>query len=174
MIEVIALFISAGSSLISAAALAFAAYTYRINRNQLNFAVIANCTDRFQRIMARMKANDEAEKSKAIKQYVDLCNEEMFYFKNGFLPPEIADEWLDGMIYYLPHIVDGANVNPNEVAHQIDLPELSDEYPRVYGALQFDEEFRLNRAPTRLQLVSRVKANVRKSVGVPDVPLLKA
>jgi hypothetical protein len=34
---------------------------------------------------------------------VDLCNEELFYFVEGYLPQEVIREWLTGMVLYLPH-----------------------------------------------------------------------
>ena len=35
-------------------------------------------------------------------EYIDLVNEELFYFQNGFLPRVVAEEWLDGMIDMIP------------------------------------------------------------------------
>lgn len=171
MIEIIALFIGASSALISAAALGYVIHTFRINRNQLNFAVIINCTERFQRIMGLMKSDDEAARQKAIKRYIDLCNEELFYFKNKFIPDEVADEWIDGMIYYLPHIVHGVNVNNNDVANLINLEDLKNEYPRAFSALQFSNLYHDYPIPTRPQLIFHLKANIAKTAAIPDIPL---
>ena len=64
--------------------------------------------------MPKLKSQDKNERQEAIKQYIDLCNEELFYFKHGYLPEEIVNEWLDGMIYYLPHFDGEKNVNNDE------------------------------------------------------------
>jgi hypothetical protein len=72
-LELIIGFVGAGS-------LAIAAYSYYLGKKQLNFAVIINCTERFQKIISQLDSNDPTEKEKAIGLYIDLCNEELFYW----------------------------------------------------------------------------------------------
>ncbi len=172
MTETIALIIGGISSFVSAAALVFAAYTFKVNKSQLNFAVIVNCTERFQKIMPGIKSDDAAVKQRAIKQYIDLCNEELFYFKNGFLPQEVVDEWLDGMIYYLPHYVSEQSFrNKHEISELIAKENLSQEYPRVFSAFQFTDLYREHPKPTRPQLIFNVKKNLTKTAAIPNLPL---
>ena len=88
----------------NAGGLAFfvAALTYLIHRNSLNFTMIMSCNQRFQDIMGDLEDRDKTKKQRAKTRYVDLCNEQLFYFKNGYLPREVIEEWLESMIDYLP------------------------------------------------------------------------
>lgn len=89
----------------------------QLSRKQLNFAAIISCTEPFQTIISELKSSNTSVEMGAVKRYVDLCNEELFYFKHNYLPNEIVDEWLEGMIYYLPHLTeDGQNLKKMTVA----------------------------------------------------------
>jgi hypothetical protein len=155
LIEVIVWIVGAGS-------LAFAAYTYYLSKKQLNFAVIISCTERFQRIMAQLKSADEEERKRAVKQYVDLCHEELFYFRHKYLPDEIVDEWLDGMIYYLPHFVgdDNKNRNPDYLREIEDL-NLSEEYPKLKEVFSVEKPYDVTDKNQRKELVRVVKRKLK-------------
>jgi hypothetical protein len=43
-----------------------------------------------------------ADQQGVVRQYLDLCNEELFYFQNRYLPTEVEVEWLDGMLEFIP------------------------------------------------------------------------
>lgn len=43
-------------------------------------------------------------KSENRLKYLDLINEQTFYFRHGYIPFDVAIEWLDGMLEYLPMI----------------------------------------------------------------------
>ena len=155
LIEVIAWIVGATS-------LAFAAYTYRLNKNQFNFAVITSCTERFQRIMVQLKSSNGDERLRAIKQYIDLCNEEMFYFKSKYLPEEVINEWIDGMVFYLPHFIEGHNVNPSsDYIPEIIEPKLLEDYPRIRQAYNVNKVYNLTSESERAELVQTVKRNLR-------------
>ncbi len=111
-----------------------AAITLLVHRNQLNFQIIASCTDRFQRIMSDLESEDQATRERAEKRYVDLCNEQLFYFRNGYLPRDVMEEWLGGMIDYLPLFDDvtGRVVHPERPP--IVEPGLLEDYPRIKEA----------------------------------------
>ena len=148
--------------IVGAASLAFSAYTYRLNKSQFNFAVITSCTERFQRIMTALKSSDGDERLRAIKQYIDLCNEELFYFKNKYLPQEVIDEWIDGMIFYLPHFKDGENVNPSsDYIPEIIESNLLEDYPRIRRAFIVKKEYDLTSESERAELVRAVKKNLK-------------
>ena len=154
-IEVLVWIVGAGS-------LAFAAYTYYLSKKQLNFAVIISCTERFQRIMAQLKSTDEEERTRAVKQYVDLCHEELFYFRHKYLPDEIIDEWLDGMIYYLPHYVGDNNENQNpDYLREIEDLNLSEEYPKLKEVLSVKQAYNVTDKTQRKELVRAVKRNLK-------------
>ncbi|KGO79691.1 hypothetical protein Q763_12635 [Flavobacterium beibuense F44-8] len=40
-------------------------------------------------------------------EYIDLVNEEFFYFEKEYLPIDVCIEWIDGMIDYLPFYNEG-------------------------------------------------------------------
>jgi hypothetical protein len=148
--------------IVGAASLAFAAYTYRLNKNQLDFAVITSCTERFQRITTALKSSNGDEKLREIKQYIDLCNEELFYFKNGYLPQEVIDEWIDGMVFYLPHFKDGENINPSsDYISEIIQLNLLEDYPRIRRAFIVKKKYDLTSESERAELVRVVKRNLK-------------
>jgi hypothetical protein len=70
----------------------------KINRKQLYLATISRCTERFVNFGDLHNTINE----KDIHNYIELVNEELFYFQYKYLPKEIAYEWLDGMLDYLP------------------------------------------------------------------------
>lgn len=148
--------------LVGAGSLALAAYSYYLSRKQLSFAVIVSCTERFQKIMPNLKSPDDKIRKNAIKQYVDLCHEELFYFKHGYLHDEIIQEWIDGMIFYLPHFKDGENVNRDECC----LKELADgdflhDYQRIRQSFAVTREYDLLNSNDRRELVEIVKSSLR-------------
>ena len=145
-------------------ALFYAAHSYKTSKKQLNFAVIVSCTERFQKIMAKLKSKKEEERQEAIKQYIDLCNEELFYFKHGYLPEEIVDEWLEGMIYYLPHFDGEKNLNKDEdCLIEIIENDWLHEYPRIKETFLITIEFNLVEYEQRQELIKIVKANLKKT-----------
>jgi hypothetical protein len=155
-IEVIAWIIGAGS-------LAFTAYTYYLNKKQLSFSVIISCTERFQAIMATLKSSAGEGRLSAIKQYVDLCNEELFYFKNKYLPDEVVDEWLDGMVYYLPHFNGNEDVNQNpDCLKEISKENLLADYPRVKDAFTVNAVYKVESKSERRRLIERIKKNLKR------------
>jgi hypothetical protein len=148
--------------IVGASSLAFAAYTYYLSKKQLNFAVIISCTERFQIIMAQLKSTNDEERKRAVKQYVDLCHEELFYFRHNYLPDEIIDEWLDGMLYYLPHFVKGNNENRNpDYLKEINDLNLSEEYPKLEEVLRVNQPYDVTKPEQRKELVRIVKSNLR-------------
>ncbi len=91
------------AQIVGVVVLLYVAYSYLLQRKQLNFDVMTSCTARFQDILPLLRSEVQEERDKGEEQYVDLCNEQLFYFANGYLPPEVIEEWLDGMVLYLPH-----------------------------------------------------------------------
>ncbi len=164
--------------LIGAFSLIYASYSYKTSQKQLNFAVIVSCTERFQKIMPQLKSKDEGEKQRAIKAYVDLCNEELFYFKHNYLPEEIVNEWIDGMIYYLPHFRNGKNINNSEYClEEIDAAML-EEYPQIKKVFEIDEDFEYENftfkdSQQRTKLVQNIKSNLKDKKLIELIPASK-
>ena len=140
-----------------------AALTYLVHRNQLNFDVITTCTERFQRIMTRMESHNKGERDKAKKEYVDLCNEQLFYFRRKYLPDEVVEEWLDGMIDYIPQLNTSCDIHPESPARKIE-PHLLKEYPRVRKAFTVVEPYELDRndeADERQVFIKHIRKQTR-------------
>ncbi len=136
--------------------------TYNITRSQFSFSVMISCIDRFQAIMADMNSSNLDVKLQAIKKYVDLCNEELFYFKNGYLPEEVTDEWIEGMMIFLPWF-DSEEKNLNESAiREIVTQDLLKNYPRMKAAFRVNRLYDMNIFGERMALVLRIKQNLKR------------
>ncbi|MDX6271186.1 MAG: hypothetical protein QOD28_2409 [Acidobacteriota bacterium] len=134
----------------------------RLNKNQFSFAVITTCKERYQALLPLIKAKDIEERHQALSKFVDLCSDMLFYVKSGYVPEEIADEWIGSMMYHLPHIdLEGNNLNPGKVAVEIAELGLLNEYPRIRKAFRISETFDLSNEMTRVGLIVRVKANIQ-------------
>ena len=144
-------------------ALLVAAFAFLVSKNQLNFGVITSCNDRFQRIVPWMESRDRRERRQGERQYVDLCNEQLFYFRNNYLPREVVEEWLDGMIEYLPQLDQDRKPyeDPNRT-RMID-PVWLEDYPRIVQAFSVDHFYDLENPEQRLLLIRRIRKNLRKA-----------
>jgi hypothetical protein len=137
-----------------------AAGTYLIHRNQLNFNMIMNCNQRFQEIMVDLEGEDEPKARRAKKRYVDLCNEQIFYFGNGYLPREVIEEWLESMIDYLPLF--------DEVTGEVLLgrsgvvePKLLEDYPTIKRVFTVNGSHDLTSRDQRMVLVRQIGKRVK-------------
>lgn len=81
-----------------------------INRKQLHLATIKRCIDEF-RLLTSPNNNNYSDADAA--KYVDLVNEELFYFQHHYIPKVIAYEWIDGMLDYLPLFDKNENILNN-------------------------------------------------------------
>lgn len=154
--------------LVGAGSLIYAAHSYKTSQKQLNFAVIVSCTERFQKIMPQLKSENAGERQCAIKAYIDLCNEELFYFKHKYLPEEIVEEWIDGMVYYLPQFegkfdaeeLEQETKNNQELPEQIAEQKLLAEYPRIKEAFTVGRYYDVSKKSERMELINRIKLNL--------------
>jgi hypothetical protein len=69
----------------------------RINRKQLSLSTISYCLEKFGKLDFHWDTSEST-----VKAYIDLVSEEVFFFQYKYLPTEIAYEWLDGMLDYIP------------------------------------------------------------------------
>lgn len=72
---------------------------FRRNSKKTQFEIISSCVQRFHNIA--IKLGDKSDDYDIIA-YLELVNEELFYFENKMLPYLVAEEWISGMIDYLP------------------------------------------------------------------------
>jgi hypothetical protein len=157
VLEIIAWFVGA-------IAIAYAARAYQLSRNQFGFAVMASCVDRYQKIITQLKYGRDQDKVIALGQYIDLCNEELFYFEKEYLPGAVIDEWLEGMINYLPYFnAKGDNLNPGCLPEIIEQNLLVD-YPRIKRTFTVPRDYDLSKEIEGKELIAQLKKNLyRKS-----------
>lgn len=148
--------------LVAALALITAILTYLAHRNQLRFDVITNCVERFQKIVPNMESADAQEAKRAKRQYVDLCNEQLFYFGEKYLPDEVVEEWLDGMIDYLPQLDGEGKAHLKSWRNGMTEPKMLKGYPRIEDAFTVDEPCDLGSRGERDELIEHLRGKVQK------------
>ena len=114
--------------------------------------------------------------------YLELTNEELFYFQHDYLPLEIAKEWIDGMIDFLP-ITNSKSEIINEhhcIKYFVDhREEMFRGYPRIKHAFDLEsgyvydvnllydssKELRKARITERKKLINEVLSNIKSFDG---------
>jgi hypothetical protein len=71
-----------------------------LGKKVLNLNVMEHCVHRFTDLLPNL--NDPSINDTILKSYVDLSNEELFYISKKYLTEEVALEWIDGMIDFIP------------------------------------------------------------------------
>ncbi|MBS1640668.1 MAG: hypothetical protein JSR12_11495 [Bacteroidetes bacterium] len=161
------------AQILTAISLIYGAVQITINRKQLFSNTISRCLNEFQKINISVDCIDTL----TIKKYIDLVGEELFYFQNHYIPKNVAKEWLDGMLDFLP-ITDSKEVVLNKDHCIIYLGEnrsqLLKNYPRIKSAFTLSNEYdielmyddSLKSADLRLQIrkniVEEIYENVRR------------
>lgn len=127
------------ASIISTLAIIVIFITLIYTKKQLFVSTITSCNSRFQNILIKLNDIDKTNDRETIIYYIDLCNEELFYCKYGFVPKTISLEWLQGMFYFLPHYVNGCDVNENSLLKylQNDNSNIIEFYPRIKKTFEF-------------------------------------
>jgi hypothetical protein len=78
-------------------------YAYRnelLSKRALSFSVMESCIRRYQPIVAKLR--EEGNNPKHIEEYIAITKEELFYIHRGYIDKQVAIEWIEGMITYLP------------------------------------------------------------------------
>jgi len=137
--------------------LVMAVISYWLSRKNLNFNVIFNCNKRFQEIRTGINKSN----ADSAKRYVDLCNEEIFYYEHSFVPDEIIKEWIDGMIFYIPHYTSKDNFYTEAKLHNYIIKEDEfNEYPRLEKAFKVKRLRNIKNEKEREELVSEIMNNI--------------
>ncbi len=79
---------------------------HRQSQNQFKFTVMLSCIDRFQQLSPLLRGDNED--LSRLKKYVDLTNEEFFYFQREYIPKEVIVEWMDSIVDFFPIYVNGS------------------------------------------------------------------
>ena len=131
------------ATIIGGIAILAAVRSYSISRKQLNFAALESCIKRYRNNFLDL---DRHSPQTQVIRYIDLVNEELFYFEHHYLPLDVAEEWIDGMIQFLP-IFDpkGTLLNPDHCIPIIAEAGILDQYrfKRVKQAFTVNIDFSL-------------------------------
>ncbi len=106
--------------------------TYTFSRKQIHLSTIAKCIQDYRNLYH--KFDDKYQNPLFLGQYLDLVNEELFYIEKGYLPKEVANEWIDGMIDYLPFITANDFVKSSKFLQLEDIKSTEKAlfvYPRI-------------------------------------------
>ncbi len=135
---------------------------HRQSQNQFKFTVMLSCIDRFQQLSPMLSGNS-GDLSR-LKKYVDLTNEEFFYFQREYIPKEVIVEWMDSIVDSFPIYVKGSEVPINY--DQLPFKQIHDlnlllGYPRIKKA------FTLNGKPDltdKIKLIKLITKNLDVSL----------
>lgn len=114
--------------------------TYIWNKKKFNHDILIGCNNRYQDIL-KQKPNWVKPELNILQQYLDLCSDELFYQEKGYIGDNIINDWLDGMILYLPHLIKEENYNNK--CKWLDVKEnkeIYNYYSRVIATFSFNSE----------------------------------
>ena len=150
-------------STIGVTAILIAASSYFMNRKQHYFNVINNCVNKFQNNFAGLEKFDKKETIK----YLDLVSEELFYMKETYIPFAISVEWIDGMLDYLPLIIDNKQIFPySKTPIEKNLPEnLFNLYPRIRKVFSItSNNIEILKENSKIDLTAKQHIKLRKKI----------
>jgi hypothetical protein len=129
---------------------------HRQSQNQFKFTVMLSCIDRFQQLSPLLRGDNED--LSRLKKYVDLTNEEFFYFQREYIPKEVIVEWMDSIVDFFPIYVSGSESPINY--GQLPFKQIHDEkllrgYPRLKKAFTLDENFDLADKVNLIKLIAK-------------------
>lgn len=110
-------------------------FSHRQAGSQFSFTVMLSCIDRFQQLAPIIR--DDADDLARIKKYIDLTNEEFFYFQRGYISKVVITEWLDSIVDMFPLYKKGQDIPSNYETlplKQIHDMNLLKSYPRLRHA----------------------------------------
>ena len=108
---------------------------------QGNVASIEKCINDYRQLYH--KYEDKYDNPKFLGQYLDLVNEELFYIEKGYLPKEVAEEWIDGMIDYLPFLYNSELIPSkkfNEFHTSVNVKNRLYSYPRILHFIKVEKQ----------------------------------
>lgn len=107
-----------------------------LSKKQIYFTAMEKCIRDFRDFNNTCSENSELK----AQQYFELINEEFFYFENKYLPYEVAIEWIDGMIDFLPFFQNNGTFHQSKEIKSLKSAEstimLLVKYPRVRKVIQ--------------------------------------
>ncbi len=150
-----------GALIIGSLSIVIGVWTYILSTKQFRFEVMISCIQRFQDIFPNLQSADSEKKNRALQQYIDLCNEELFYFKQKYVPDEVVKEWLDGMISFLPLYNPNGEPVTKGLYPEIEARNLLEHYPRIRKAFQIPKSYDLKRPSDRMEIIKAIRGNLK-------------
>lgn len=150
--------------------------SHRLSVKQFQFTVMLSCIDRFQNLYPVQRDSQEGDFEQRLIKYLDLTNEEFFYFQNGFIPKVVMVEWMDSIIECLPiyHIDNQEPLNYDLLDfREIHDRKLLQKFPRLEIAMKvngnYDFSVIADRATSdsrrqRRELISEILGNLNVKV----------
>lgn len=124
---------------------AFVYFTHQQSQRQFMFTVMLSCIERFQRLFPIIR--NDSEDLDRLRKYIDLTNEEFFYFQRNYVPREVVVEWLDSIVEMLPIYQHGEEFPVNmgsPLVRLIHEHKVLSGYPRLMVAFTIQKEVDFN------------------------------
>lgn len=153
--------------------IAYAIRQININRKQLYLSTITKCIQDYKSLRIYSSLITDIQ---VIRDYLELTNEELFYFQNKYLRDEVATEWIGGMIDFLPITNPQREIINKKYCIKL-LSEKRDSfligYPRIKHAFEIknvydidliysdDYKFRKERIKERKRIIKELLENVK-------------
>lgn len=133
-------------------------FTHQQSQRQFMFTVMLSCIERFQALYPLIR-NDGDDPSR-LKKYIDLTNEEFFYFQRNYIPKEVIVEWMDTIVDFFP-IYKNEEVLPVNY-DGLKLKQIHDEnllhnYPRLKKAFTLSSSTDFN---SKISLIKAIAKNL--------------
>lgn len=161
-------------STITTCTVIFTFYQLKVNQKQLHLSTITKCIIDFRNLGILTKETNDPV---VLNHYIDLTNEELFYFQHKYIPEEVSKEWIDGMISFMPmtnrkHEILNADYCVTHLALQRN--EYLKGFPRVQNAFEIsgeydfdliysrDEDQRLKSTGERKKLIKEILKNIHR------------
>lgn len=152
-------------------------FSYFHSKKQIHFTTIEKCINDYRSLYH--KYEEKYNNPKFLDQYLDLVNEELFYIENGYLPKEVAEEWIDGMIDYLPFIMKGNFISSLKFVqfdNQLNTEKQLFSFPRILKFITISIDFDFEkiylplstrenleyRNKERMRLIKHLRKNLKK------------
>jgi hypothetical protein len=105
----------------------------KYSKKQIQFNTMTKCIDSYRSIVRsqqRLKNIPDVGQNKdhyiLALDHLGLVNEELFYMQKNFLPKDIAADWIDNMLEYIPIKQNGNFINESVVRKSKELINLTD------------------------------------------------
>jgi len=101
-----------------------------LNKKVLYLTVMERCINRFTEVYPNLL--EPLVQEPTFRSYIELTNEELFYISKRYLAKEVALEWIDGMLTFIPvYNRKKQLINENALLLNYNWDEIYKGYPRI-------------------------------------------